>query len=178
VTTGYGSSSINTRSQHKHTRQLGESELESNVGYKLKCPKQDLASEVQKSEQGTKLNERHKPRMSCTAKQWERLEPRASRHGPRNRPAEARAQPPVETQDTRRAADRAARAKHKKGQCQIIWYDPHSQEETPGTIMIMKQHQLAAEIKGHEPWTVTPDATWRILQEEDKYSALDVSSCM
>ena len=88
----------------------------------MKSPKQDLASdsEVRKIEQGTKLNERHKPRTSCTAKQAERPEPRASRHGPRNRPAEARAQPraPAATQDTRRAADRAARAKHKKGQCQ------------------------------------------------------------
>ena len=115
------------------------------MGCKLKCPKQDLASEVQKIEQGTKLNERYKPRTSCTAKQAERPEPHASRHGPRNRQAETSYEHTTATQDTRRAADRAVRAKHKKGQCQRIWYDPHSQEETPGTIMIMKQHQLVAE---------------------------------
>jgi hypothetical protein len=62
-------------------------------------------------------------------------------------------------------------AKHKNRKFQRIWYNPQSEEETPR--MIMRQHQP----KGHEPWTVTPDATWRILQEVDKYSKLDISSC-
>jgi hypothetical protein len=63
-------------------------------------------------------------------------------------------------------------AKHKRGQFQKIWYDPLSEEEEPK--MIMKSGKPL----GHEKWTVTPDATWRILQEKAKYSALDLSSCM
>jgi hypothetical protein len=63
-------------------------------------------------------------------------------------------------------------AKHKRGQFQKIWYDPLSEEEEPK--MIMRKGQPPK----HEKWTVTPDATWKIIQEKDKYSSLDVSSCL
>jgi hypothetical protein len=53
-------------------------------------------------------------------------------------------------------------AKHKRGQFQRIWYNPLSEGEPE---MIMRKGQPPK----HEQWTVTPDATWEIIQEKAKY---------
>ena len=67
-------------------------------------------------------------------------------------------------------------AKHKRRRgkgtrYQRIWYNPLSEDEPPKMVIRQSKPQ------GWEPWTVTPDSTWTIVQEETDYTNLRTQQC-